>query len=155
MTTTGAIPDEGVAHSSFPLHFRGRTRALRDEASVLGLTLVGPAGNPDESVLLGFSTRAPDDLPDFLEGALIERLAARRYRIASGPRAWMIEGAAHVHIDVAREFERALPAREVPWRKRVLWRLLLAGAGVLSRMRVWRDPPTSRAAQPQPGSDKH
>jgi hypothetical protein len=107
--------------------FRGPVSCRRG-ALPLGLTLVGEtAEHPGEPAELAFSGAVPADFPDALEGALVERVAAHRYRIASAPREWQIEATAvHLHRDIAVPFYRAIPPRSVPLAKRIFWRVVLA-----------------------------
>ena len=95
--------------------FRGPVSCRRG-AAPLGLTLVGEtAEHPGEPAELAFSGAVPADFPEALEGALVERVAAHRYRIASAPREWLIEATAvHLHRDIAVPFYRAIPPRPVP-----------------------------------------
>src|SRR5204862_527243 len=94
----------------------------------LGLTLIGETSeHPGERTELAFSAAAPADFPEALEGAVIERVGAHQYRIASAPREWLIEATAvHVHRDIAVPFYRAIPPRRVPLAKRIFWRVVLA-----------------------------
>jgi hypothetical protein len=93
----------------------------------LGVILTGiGAEAPSERLEIAFAAHAPQGLPGSLGDMRIEKLAARRYRLSSGPREWIVEGAAHVHRDLTGQFATALPARAVPWRKRLFWRVLLA-----------------------------
>ena len=109
-----------------PIRFRGWVSCRRDGEGPLGLILVGRTmDRPDEVVHLAFSSRAPGDLPDALEDAIVERVGERRWRVASGGREWLLEGAAHLHREIAGAFYRAIPPRAVPWRKRIFWQVVL------------------------------
>jgi hypothetical protein len=109
-----------------PIRFQGWISCRRDGEGPLGLILVGSTlDRPDEVVHFAFSCRAPGDMPDALEDATVERLDDRRWRIASGAREWVVEGAAHLHREIAGAFYRAIPPRAVPWRKRLFWQVVL------------------------------
>jgi hypothetical protein len=96
----------------------------------LGLTLRGAAGAAGDVHALGFSGRAPADLPQSLAAPRVEVLGEGRYRIVSGARAWLLSArAVHVSREVATPFYRALPPRAVPLSKRLFWRTVLALAG--------------------------
>jgi hypothetical protein len=107
--------------------FRGGVSCRRDPTAPLGLTLIGwTTDHPDERVSLAFSGRSPETMPDVLEDPIVDRIDARRYRIASPPREWVIEASAiHLHREIAATFYRAVPARVAPWSKRLFWRLVL------------------------------
>lgn len=110
-----------------PVRFRGWIACRRDGEGPLGLILIGATvDRPGEVVQMAFSAQAPEDLPDALEDASVERLDERRYLLASGTRQWFIDGVAHLHREVGAVFYQAIPPRPVPWRKRVFWRLALA-----------------------------
>ena len=102
--------------------------SCRRGAAPLGLTLTGETPeHRGERTALAFSGAAPADLPQSLEGAVIERVAANEYRIASAPREWFIAATAvHLHRDVATPFYRAIPPRRVPLMKRFFWRAVLS-----------------------------
>lgn len=108
-----------------PLRFRGWCCCRRDGEGPLGLILSGRTEEPDEAVHVAFAATAPVDLPDELEEVTIEFLDARRSRISSAGREWIIEGPAHVHREIATVFYRAIPPRPVPWHKRLFWRVVL------------------------------
>jgi hypothetical protein len=110
------------------IRFRGWISCRRDGEGPLGLILVGRTTQHrrEEAVQLAFSCRAPVDLPDALEDARVEFLGDNRHRLTSGDRSWTLQGAAHVHREVAAAFYKALPPRPVPWKKRVFWRVMLA-----------------------------
>jgi hypothetical protein len=111
---------------SDPIRFRGWISCRRDGEGPLGLILVGSTlDRPDEVAHFAFSCRAPGDMPDALEDAIVERVGEQRWRIASGAREWVVEGAAHLHREIAGAFYRAIPPRSVPWRKRLFWRIVL------------------------------
>jgi hypothetical protein len=118
--------------------FRGRVECARG-AAPLGLTLTGfTAEHPGERTMLAFSTSVPaPDFPDSLQDPVIEQLGARRYRIGSGSRSWMIEASAvHLHRDVGAVFYRALPPRPVPLLRRVFWALVLTLAASRAGLRL-------------------
>ncbi len=116
--------------TSFPLQFRGSVACRSDGEGPLGLILTGETEDrPGEPAQLAFAAVAPADLPDAVENACVEQLGPRRYRISSSSAAWVVEGVAHLHRDIGRQFRVALPGRAVPWRKRVFWYALLALAG--------------------------
>jgi hypothetical protein len=109
-----------------PIRFSGWICCRRDGEGPLGLILVGrTVDHPEEVVHFAFSCRAPQDLPDALEDATVERLDERRWRIASGGREWLLDCAGHLHREIAGAFYRAIPPRAVPWRKRLFWRVVL------------------------------
>jgi hypothetical protein len=111
------------------VRFRGGVSCRRDEG-VLGLTLIGRTiDRPDEIATLAFSGSAPANLPEALEDATVEQTASGVYRIWSGRREWLIPArSAHLHREVANTFYRAITPREVPWSKRLFWRVILAMA---------------------------
>jgi hypothetical protein len=109
-----------------PIQFRGWAACRRDGEGPLGLIFIGATvDQPGEVVQLAFSSPAPVDFPDALEDARVEPLAAQRYRIVSGAREWVIQGAMHLHREVGKAFCMALPPRRAPWRKRLFWWLAL------------------------------
>jgi hypothetical protein len=111
------------------LAFSGTVRCETSEGP-LGLTLRGAAGAAGEAHTLGFSGRAPADLPPVLAAPRVEVLGEGRYRILSGERAWLLSArAVHVSREVATAFYHALPPRAVPRSKRLFWRTVLALAG--------------------------
>jgi hypothetical protein len=109
------------------IHFRGWISCRRDGEGPLGLILVGRATQHrrEEAVQVAFSCPAPADLPEALEDARLEFLGGHRYRLTSGARSWALQGAVHVHREVASAFYKALPPRPVPWSKRLFWRVML------------------------------
>jgi len=138
------------------LRFVGRVEIHRDTAGPLRLTLTGTTRRSrDEKLQISFATDSPPAVPADLQEVDIEQLADRRYRIASAGREWIVDGVAHLHRSAGIEFNEALPPRPVPWRKRVLWRALLASAALISRMRGSPASPASRAAERPPDSNKH
>jgi hypothetical protein len=111
------------------IQFRGWTACRRDGEGPLGLILIGATvDQPGEVAHLAFSASPPADFPDALEDAVIEQMGAKRYRIVSGSREWMIEGAAHLHREVGKAFYNAIPPRTVRWHKRLFWSLALRAA---------------------------
>ncbi|HVN44268.1 MAG TPA: hypothetical protein VMT66_03375 [Steroidobacteraceae bacterium] len=124
--------------------FRGAVHCER-APGVPGLTLRGETAEaPAEPAALAFSGFAPDDLPDHLEDAWVERLDAAHYRIADRTRTWVVTAAAvHLHREIAGAFYRAIPPRPAPWAKRVFWRavlLLAASRPGLALLRALRRP---------------
>ena len=107
--------------------FRG-TVSCRRAPGPLGLTLIGGTPElPGQVTSLAFSAAAPGGFPDALDDAVVERLGADQYRIASPPREWVIAATAvHLHREIAAQFYRAIPPRPVPPAKRWLWRIVLA-----------------------------
>ena len=107
--------------------FRGAV-SCRCAPGPLGLTLTGGTPErPGEPTALAFSAAAPAGFPDTLDNAVVERLGADQYRIASPPREWVIAATAvHLHREIAAQFYRAIPPRPVPRLKRWLWRVVLA-----------------------------
>jgi hypothetical protein len=116
----------GARGTGFPLQLRGPVAFEGAREGPLGITLTGHEELSGERVQLAFAARATQDLPKALDEARIEQLGARRYRISSGAREWIVEGVAHLHRDLANAFSAALPPRTVPWHKRLFWRVLLA-----------------------------
>jgi hypothetical protein len=119
--------------------FRGAVRCRRAPGP-LGLTLIGATPErPGETTALAFSAAAPAGFPDALEDAVVERLGANQYRIASPPREWVIAAAAvHLHREIAAQFYRAIPPRPVPLAKRWWWRIVLALAASRAGLAVLR-----------------
>jgi hypothetical protein len=120
-----------VTRSPEVVRFQGWISCRRDGEGPLGLILVGrtqdpPKDRPSEAVQMAFACTAPPDMPEALEDAVVERLGPRQYRITSGDLSWTLDAVAHVHREVATAFYRALPPRQVPFRKRLFWRVLLA-----------------------------
>lgn len=113
--------------------FRGRIRVVRAQAP-LGVTLIGPgAASPGDEIQLAFTGSAPADLPELLEDPRVERSGPDAFDIVSGARRFRIEArSVHVHLDVGREFYRAIPGRPVP----LLRRLLLSAALLVARSRA-------------------
>ena len=107
--------------------FRGGVGCRRESGTPLGLTLVGrSADRPDEVVCVAFSGSAPEDLPEALEDARIERESDNRYRIISVTRQWVIAASAvHVHRDVSTVFYRAVAPRSPPLVRKILLNLVL------------------------------
>jgi len=111
------------------LAFCGTVHCERGEGP-LGLVLHGAAGAAGQAHTLGFSGRAPADLPQALAAPRVEVLGDGRYRIVSAERTWLLSArAVHVSREVAAPFYRALPPRTVPLSKRLFWRTVLALAG--------------------------
>lgn len=110
------------------IHFRGWISCRRDGEGPLGLILVGRATQHrrEEAIQIAFSCASPVDMPEALEDAHVEFLGNSRYRLTSGDKSWTLEGAVHVHREVAGAFYKAIPPRLVPWRKRLFWRVMLA-----------------------------
>ena len=122
------------------IHFRGWISCRRDGEGPLGLILVGRTSQHrrDEAVQVAFSCPAPVDLPEALEDARIEFLGDRRHRLTSGDKSWTLDGAVHVHREVAGAFYKAIPPRPVPWRKRLFWRVMLSLASTPLGRRLLR-----------------
>jgi len=123
------------------IHFRGWISCRRDGEGPLGLILVGRATQHrrEEAVQVAFSCPAPADLPEALEDARLEFVGPNQYRLTSGGRSWALQGAAHVHREIATAFYKALPPRRVPWKKRLFWRVMLAlAANPLGRRLLMR-----------------
>jgi hypothetical protein len=110
------------------IRFRGWISCRRDGEGPLGLVLVGRTteNRHEEATQVAFSCPAPDGLPEALEDARLEFLGGHRHRLTSGNQSWTLEGASHVHREVASAFYKALPPRPVPWQKRLFWRVMLA-----------------------------
>jgi hypothetical protein len=111
------------------VRFRGGVSCRRDDAP-LGLTLIGRTiDRSDEIATLAFVSAAPEGLPEALEDASVEQIAADQYRIWSGRREWIFAArAVHLHREVSATFYRAITPRRVPWNKRLFWRIVLAMA---------------------------
>jgi hypothetical protein len=109
------------------VRFRGGVSCRRDDAP-LGLTLVGRTiDRADEVASLSFAAPAPQGLPEALEDATVEEIAAGQYRIWSGRREWIFAArSVHLHREVSATFYRAVAPRLVPWGKRLFWRIVLS-----------------------------
>lgn len=107
--------------------FRGGVGCRRESDTPLGLTLVGrSADRPDEVICVAFSGSAPEDLPEVLEDARVERDSDNSYRIVADSRHWVIAApAVHVHRDVATVFYRAVAPRSPPLMRKILLNLVL------------------------------
>jgi hypothetical protein len=119
-----------VSTSEPYIEFRGSVRCRRDDASPLGLTLVGRVVDaPEEIAHLAFVGVAPEDLPDELHDARVYRNSDREYRVVSGQGDWALSASAvHLHRDVRGPFFKAIPPHVPPLWKRLFWRLVLAVA---------------------------
>ena|ERR1700760_1469671 len=111
------------------VRFRGGVSCRRDD-SPLGLTLIGQTTDrPDEIATLAFMGVAPPKLPEALEDATVEKIAAGQYRIWSGRREWLLPAlSAHLHREVSTVFYRAIAPRKPPRSKRLFWWLVLGMA---------------------------
>jgi hypothetical protein len=111
------------------VRFRGGVSCRRDDPP-LGLTLIGRTiDRSDEIATLAFVSAAPEGLPEALEDATVEQIAACQYRIWSGRREWIFAArSVHLHREVSAAFYRAIAPRPVPWNKRLFWRIVLAMA---------------------------
>jgi hypothetical protein len=107
--------------------FRGGVRCRRAPQGPLGLTLTGrTARHPGEELELAFAGAAPAALPEQLEDVVIERAAAGEYRIVSGARVWSVAArSVHLHREIAERFYRAIPPRPAPWKRRLLFSVML------------------------------
>jgi len=77
-------------------------------------------------LLLAFSRAPVQRVPDRLTDPSAGRLDSGCYALLSAEGRWTIEPSTYfLHRDVGREFYRVLPPFKVPWKKRVLWRLIL------------------------------
>ncbi len=119
-----------VSPSEPYLRFRGSVRCRREDASPLGLTLIGRVADaPDEIAHLAFVAAAPEDLPDELHDARVYQIDDRRYRVVSAEGDWALSASAvHLHRDVRGPFFKAIPPHVPPLWKRLFWRLVLAVA---------------------------
>jgi len=118
--------------------FKG-TVSCRRTAAPLGLTLTGTSEQAPERLSLAFSGRAPEDLPQALIDASVERLDAGRYRIRSGAGEWTIEArAVHLHREIAGAFYAVIPPRAATLPKRLLWYGLLVVARSSIALRLLR-----------------
>lgn len=91
-------------------------------------------------VTVTFRGSMPPGLPTALESACVER-NADYWLIRAGRRAWpLAPGPVHVHRGLPG-FYQAIPPREPPWHRRLLWTALLAlaarplGVALLRRLR--------------------
>jgi hypothetical protein len=111
------------------VRFRGGVSCRRDD-SPFGLTLIGRTiDRSDEIATLAFVGTAPPGLPEALEDATVEEIAAGQYRIWSGRREWLIPArSVHLHREVSATFYRAIEPRTVPWGKKLFWRIVLSMA---------------------------
>lgn len=109
------------------VRFRGGVSCRRDDPP-FGLTLIGQTlDRSDEIATLAFVGAAPEGLPEALEDATVEQVAAGQYRIWSGPREWSLAArSVHLHREVSASFYRAIAPRRVPWNKRLFWRIVLS-----------------------------
>ena len=114
--------------------FRGKVRVLRTPELPLGITLAGAsAAPPGDELRVGFAAHAGADLPDVLDDPRVERSGPGTFDILTAAGKFRIEArSVHVHLDVGREFYRAIPGRPVP----AMRRLLLSAALVLARSRA-------------------
>jgi hypothetical protein len=124
------------------VRFRGGVSCRRDDPP-LGLTLIGRTiDRSDEIATLAFVGVAPEGLPEALEDATVEQIAAGQYRIWSGQREWLFPArSVHLHREVSATFYRAIAPRLVPWNKKLFWRIVLSmaasrfGKSLLLRLR--------------------
>jgi hypothetical protein len=124
------------------VRFRGGVSCRRDDPP-LGLTLIGrTVDRSDEIATLAFVGVAPEGLPEALEDATVEQIAAGQYRIWSGRREWLFPArSVHLHREVSATFYRAIAPRLVPWNKKLFWRIVLSmaasrfGKSLLLRLR--------------------
>lgn len=109
---------------------RGTVRCRREPHGPLALTLSGrTAEQSGEEVRIAFAGAAPADLPAELEDAVIEGAEPGEYRIVSGARVWPVAArSVHVHREVAERFYRVLPPRPAPWKRHLLFGVMLAVA---------------------------
>ncbi|HXY95773.1 MAG TPA: hypothetical protein VEH00_02285 [Steroidobacteraceae bacterium] len=125
------------------VRFTGAVTCTRRSHGPLGLTLTGrTADHPDEEIQLAFAGAAPADLPERLEGAVVERSGPGAYRITSAVRTWTVAArSVHLHREVAERFYRAIPPRPAPLMRRVLFGMMLslarsrAGIGLIRALR--------------------
>jgi hypothetical protein len=135
-----------AGNESRSIQFRGWISCRRDGEGPLGLILVGRVSqngqsesDQDEAVQVAFTSPAPPDLPEALEDARLDFLGGNQHRLTSGGRSWALNGAAHVHREVASAFYKALPPRPVPLKKRLFWRVMLGlASNPLSRRLLLR-----------------
>lgn len=130
-----AMPPQGSAPQ--PIEFKGWVSCRLDGEGPLGLILIGsPNDRPGEVMQLAFAGPAPQGLPETLKDVRVEPLDADRYRIVSDSAQWTVAGVAHLHREVGKVFYEAVPARAVPWRKRIFWRaaLRIASSPVAQRL---------------------
>lgn len=95
------------------------------------LTLTGLVTEPEQARLF-LTFLAPDlpAIPASLTAVEVLVLDEHHYRIVTAAKSWEIEASSvHVHRDIAAAFYRAIPPRQVPLRKRLFWRIVLALAG--------------------------
>lgn len=120
--------------------FRGRVRVVRTSQAPLVVTLTGAsAAPPGDEIQLAFAGSAPAELPAFLEDARVERSGPGTFDIVSGSERLRIAAhSVHVHLDVGREFYRAIPGRAVPLVRRLLLSAALVMAGSRAGLRLIR-----------------
>ena len=111
------------------MRFRGGVSCRRDDPP-FGLTLIGRTiDRSDEIATLAFVGAAPPGLPEALEDATVVQIAAGQYRIWSGRREWLFPArSVHLHREVSATFYRAVEPRQVPWNKKLFWRIVLSMA---------------------------
>lgn len=107
--------------------FRGTVTCAGEAGPSPGLTLRGASAEAaGEELILTFVGAAPEDLPAVLEAVSVVSVDAGCYRIHSPPRQWLVWARAlYVHRDMRAAFFEAVPARRVPFGKRLFWRVVL------------------------------
>lgn len=106
--------------------FTGRVACRRSEGAAC-VTLDGrdERGRPVHLTMVG---AAPAELPGRLDSGIVETLDGDRYRISDGRRAWVLAARGYLHYDVTAAFYAAIPPRRPALTRRLLWRIVLAGA---------------------------
>ena len=111
------------------VRFSGTVDCGLDASGPLGLTLVG-RDEGSAPVQVSFRCRAPAGWPGTLESPAVARADSQTILVTSRASQLALEArSVFVHRDVMRAFERAVPPRRPPYRKRLFWRLVLALAG--------------------------
>jgi hypothetical protein len=99
-----------------------------------GVTLLGNIAEPDASstaAQLSLSCLESLQLPPVLNDVSVEALAAQEIVLRSGAREWRVRCTTwQLHRDVGATFYAAIPPRQMPWSRRVAWRVMLGFAAL-------------------------
>jgi hypothetical protein len=108
--------------------FRGTVHCRRAPQGPLGLELTGRTLERGAEQIVAFSgVTAAADVAEVLENVVVERVAAREFRLLSAGRTWSIAAAAvHVHTDLSGPFYRAIAPQPAPLARRLLFGTALA-----------------------------
>ena len=120
--------------------FRGTVRCRRVADGPLGLELIGLAADSrGEPLTLAFAGKAPADLPETIEDAVVQQSGEASFRVTSGTRSWTLAAqAVHAHRDVGGAFYAAIPPRPAPFLRRLLLGTALRIAGSRAGLAVVR-----------------